>query len=187
MNLFGLPKIVRTVPEDRDAAVRWAKRFLAKDEGKALLLDTETCDLRGEVIELAIINNSGAELYNCRFRPLSRIDDRAFAIHGITEAMLVEAANFATKRTEIQEILAAADVVAIYNAAFDVRALKYTCELHRVAFLEFKEICLMRWYAVFHGERAARGGYKTQPLGGSHNAVGDCRAALRLVEKMAAQ
>lgn len=175
------------VPADRNAAQRWAIRFLAKDECKALILDTETCSLHGEVIELAIIDNHGAEIYNRRFRPLTPIDPRAFAIHGITHDALRHEAGFAGERTAIQAILGAADVVAIYNAPFDVRCLAKTCALHNVALLEFRQICLMRWYAVFYGERSAPGGsYKSQPLRGAHNAVGDCRAALRLLQAMAA-
>lgn len=186
MNLFGQTKPAPTVPADRDAAVRWATRFMAKGEGKALLLDTETCSLHGEVIELAILDNAGAELYNRRFKPLTRIDQRAFAVHGISDEMLLKEASFAKERSAIQTILGAADVVAIYNAPFDVRCLARTCGLHNVALLDFHEICLMRWYAVFHGERSARGGgYKVQPLGGGHNAAGDCQAALRLMQMMA--
>jgi DNA polymerase-3 subunit epsilon len=186
LSLFGgLTKPAPTVPADRGAAVRWASRFLAKAAGKALILDTETCDLHGEVIELAILQSDGAELYNRRFRPLTRIAPRAFAVHGISDEMLRNEAAFARERLEIQTILGAADVVAIYNAPFDKSCLARTCVLHNVAILEFKEICLMRWYAVFYGERLARGGYKTQPLAGEHSAVGDCQAALRLLQTMA--
>ena len=37
------------------------------------------------------------------------------------------------------------------------------------------------------GERSKRGGYKNQKLpGGDHTAMGDARATLRLIERMAA-
>jgi DNA polymerase-3 subunit epsilon len=44
----------------------------------------------------------------------------------------------------------------------------------------------MRAYAAYVGERSKRGGYKSQKLsGGDHTAIGDARATLRLIERMA--
>jgi DNA polymerase-3 subunit epsilon len=41
-------------------------------------------------------------------------------------------------------------------------------------------------FAAYLGERTKRGGYKYQKLlGGDHTAVGDARATLRLIERMA--
>ncbi len=46
--------------------------------------------------------------------------------------------------------------------------------------------CAMRAFAAYAGERSKRGGYKSQKLvGGDHTALGDARATLRLIERMA--
>lgn len=46
--------------------------------------------------------------------------------------------------------------------------------------------CAMRPYGAYVGERSKRGGHKNQKLpGGDHTAVGDTRATLRLIERMA--
>ena len=44
----------------------------------------------------------------------------------------------------------------------------------------------MRRYAAYVGEPSKRGGYRSQKLpGGDHTAIGDARATLRLIERMA--
>src|SRR5215212_8592272 len=46
--------------------------------------------------------------------------------------------------------------------------------------------CAMRAFAAYVGERSKRGVYKNQKLpGGDHTALGDARATLRLIERMA--
>ena len=46
--------------------------------------------------------------------------------------------------------------------------------------------CAMRAFAAYVGERSTRGGYKNQRLvGADHTAIGDARATLRLIERMA--
>jgi DNA polymerase-3 subunit epsilon len=44
----------------------------------------------------------------------------------------------------------------------------------------------MRAFAAYVGEPSKRGGYRSQKLpGGDHTAIGDARATLRLIERMA--
>nr|MDQ3317019.1 DNA polymerase III subunit epsilon [Actinomycetota bacterium] len=46
--------------------------------------------------------------------------------------------------------------------------------------------CAMRAFAAYVGERSKRGGHRNQKLvGGDHTALGDARATLRLIERMA--
>ena len=46
--------------------------------------------------------------------------------------------------------------------------------------------CAMRAFAAYVSERSKRGGYRNQKLvGGDHTALGDARATLALIERMA--
>ena len=56
---------------------------------QTIILDTETTDLYGEVIELAIINNEGSVLFNHKIKPKEeKITPTAEAIHHISMEML---------------------------------------------------------------------------------------------------
>lgn len=170
----------------RSKAQRWARNMLAMPIGDVLILDTETCGLNAEVIELAVINTSGAPLYIRRYCPLTAIHPGAFAVHGISREMLEHESSFADEHEAIQAMLEPARMVLIYNAAFDARCLLETCRLHGMPPLVFKSACLMNWFAIFHGEKN-RSGYRMQRLtGGDHSAIGDCRAALTFLRRMAA-
>lgn len=170
----------------KQRASQWAREMLAKPIDKVLILDTETCALNGEVIELAIINTSGAPLYNQRFNPLTPIHPGAQAVHGLTREMLRDEPRFAAEYDQICTLLEQAEIILIYNDSFDVACFKTTCQWHQVPAPEFKTGCIMRWYAQWYGEPGGFNGYKWQKLtGGDHSALGDARAALVMLRKMA--
>ena len=166
----------------------WARQMLAT-EG-AVILDTETTGLNGEVIELAVIDMVGNELFNRRFRPLMRIEPGATAVHGLTAEILKEESDFCLLYDEVSRVLAEAAVVVIYNAAFDLARLAETCEVHKLAPLDIvlKGECAMEKYAGFVGDWSDyHESFRWQSLlGGDHSAVGDCRAALAVLREMAA-
>lgn len=171
----------------KQIASAWAREMLALPPGQVLILDTETCDLYGEIIELAIIDSAGTELYNRRFNPLTPIRSGAYAVHGISREMLAHEHNFAFEYPAIRAILDAANVVLIYNAPFDLGCLATTYNLHAVEDFNasLHAVCLMRRYAEWYGEYQ-RGRLKWQKLaGGDHSALGDARAALALLRRMA--
>lgn len=168
----------------RQEAVEWARRMLAQ-EG-ALILDTETTDLDGEVIELAILNMGGEVLYNSRFKPTEAIAQGAYEKHGISADDLADAPLFKDEVLTIAGILLTAPLTLIYNAAFDVSRLGYTCRLYGLEMSKFKHECLMEWYAQFVNHWSYyHGSYRFQSLGGDHSAVGDCRASLAVLKLMA--
>lgn len=177
MNLFGqTPKV---------QARHWAREMLALPPSKVLILDTETCDLHGEVIELAIVDSAGAEVYNRRFNPITAIQPGAFRVHGITAQTLRFEPRFHREYEVIKGIVEGAEMILIYNNSFDIECLRVTCLLHTLDELRFNSGCIMRWFAQFYGEWG-RGQYKWQRLtGGDHTALGDARAALALLRKMA--
>lgn len=172
---------------DKAYARDWARKQLEQSVGTILLLDSETTDLYGEIIELAIIDLSGNALYNRRFNPLSVIQPGAQAIHGLTVEMLVNEPRWSAEIEIIRALVASAEKVLIYNASFDIDCLGRTCYLHSVPGLTFKTGCLMEMYAQWFGQWSSyRRSYKWQRLtGGDHSALGDCRAALAALREMA--
>lgn len=174
-----------SIASDKAEAELWARQIMSKPAGQVLILDTETCALNGEIIELGIINTAGDVVYNGRFNPLTNIDPGAYRVHGISHLMLMEEPRFADEYSRVRVILSNAKTVLIYNAPFDVRCLEETCRVHELAPVTFKAECIMRWYAKWYGEVGSRG-YKWQQLaGGDHSAVGDAKAALDLLRRMA--
>lgn len=169
---------------DRNEAVEWARQTLQRSD--VLILDTETTDLDGEVVELAIINLKGETVYSQRFNPLSPISEGAQAIHGLTAEILTSEPRFSDEYLTICNHLKTAGLVLIYNAMFDMGILRQTCRLHGVDMFNFEPECLMEWYAQYCNEWSDyHKSYRWQPLGGDHTALGDCRAALATLKEMA--
>lgn len=169
---------------DRNETIEWARQILQRSD--VLILDTETTDLDGEIIELAIINLQGDVLFNRRFNPINSISEGAKAVHGISAEMLADEPRFADCAAELFAVLKSSGLVLIYNNAFDMARLRHTCYLHQVEMHEFKTDCLMEWYAQFAGEWSSyHQSYRWQPLNGGHDALSDCRAALAVLSEMA--
>lgn len=174
---------IETRKSDRNEAAEWATQILQRDD--VLILDTETTDLDGEVIELAIINVKGDVIYNQRFNPLSEISEGARAVHGLTVEKLANQPRFADCKFDVFTLLITAGLVLIYNKAFDVGRLRYTCLLHSLDMPKFKSDCLMEWYAQFVGDWSDyHQSYRWQPLDGGHSALSDCQAALGVLREM---
>ncbi len=170
---------------DHNEAADWSTQILQRSD--VLIMDTETTDLYGEIIELAIINLTGETVFNRRFNPLSPVSAGAQAVHGISDDMLASEPRFAEYANEVARILQNASVVLIYNAAFDTARLSQTFKLHGFEVPEYKADCVMEQYAAFCGQWSDyHGNYKWQPLGGGdHSALSDCRATLATLHEMA--
>ncbi len=169
---------------DRNEASEWARQILKRDD--VLILDTETTDLYGEIIELAMINLKGETVFNKRFNPLSPISAGAQRVHGISAEMLVDEPRFADFAIELYRMLSDAGLVLIYNAEFDMARLRQTYRLHEKLMPPVNYDCLMLWFAQFCGEWSEyHGSYKWQPLGGGHSALEDCKATLAVLHEMA--
>ena len=169
---------------DKVEASEWSRGILKRED--VLILDSETTDLHGEIIELAIINLKGEVVFNRRFNPTQPVSAGAKAVHGISTEMLANEPRFAECASEVHDLLNKAGEVLIYNAAFDTARLAQTYRLHGVEVPTYKSDCIMEWYAQWCGQWSDyHGNYKWQPLGGGHDALGDCRAALACLQEMA--
>lgn len=88
-----------------------------------ILLDTETTGVspeRDQIIELCIQFGLDGEQRTRRFRPTTPIPAEATAVHGITDADVLECPSFAACARSIADILNAATVIVGYNVRFDL-------------------------------------------------------------------
>lgn len=175
---------------DRCKAIAIAQSILNNNH---LILDTETTGLSSdsEIVELAIIDCEGAILMNTRIRPrnLETYDDEAagaIEVHGISGEYLQNAPLFSDLYSQLAETINGRNLV-IYNADFDMPILRNMCEAYQVAILEPQSvICAMNLYAQYIGHWSdKRRSYRWYPLEGSHDALGDCRATLRVLTQIA--
>ncbi len=177
---------------DRDAARRWARDLLGRTDW--VILDTETTGLDGqaEAIQIAVLAPDGAPLTATFVRPRGRSPREVIPIHGITDAMVVDAPTFAEVRPRLIAQLAGRRIVA-YNAAFDRRILHQTARRSETPPIPASWECAMEQYARFVGRWSSRRrGYVPVPLprgvaspAARHQALDDCRATLQVIRRMA--
>lgn len=157
----------------------WARARLRHND--AVILDTETTDLHGDVIQLSVIDLHGTTLMSTLVRPLSPISAAAAGVHGITDADVASAPWMAEIAPQLQAVTRNKWVLA-YNAHFDRAALVRSLELAHVSCGSLAEPnrwrCLMRLRAATENGRWAK-------LDGPHHALGDCLAALHVLRQMA--
>lgn len=173
----------------RNNAISWAKKVLQNKNGY-LILDSETTGLgkKDVIIQLAIINIEGEILFNDLIRPSKkkRISSDSTSIHGIKMADLKLASTFGEIVEKIYNISKNKSVI-IFNEEFDTRLIEQTCIEDDVRILQLNTTCAMKYYSEFKGEWSEyHSDYKLQKLiGGDHTALGDCKAVLKLITKMA--
>jgi DNA polymerase III subunit epsilon len=174
--------------EDRASAIAWAKEILAAPSDYCIL-DTETTGLdTPDVCAIAIIDLSGSILLNTLVKPTIAVEESARQIHGISDEQLAVAPGWSEVYLQVRKACRGRKII-MYNAAFDWRALKTACELSGVEWrgLGKAGTCAMEMYAQFYGEWSDyHESYRYQPLpGGTHTALGDCQAVLKLLKEMA--
>lgn len=167
---------------NRQLAVQWATEMLMSG---FLILDTETSDLDGEIIEIAIIDHTGDTLMNQRIKPAGTISAGAQRVHCISLEDLADCPSFPDVYPQIKSLIENRTVL-IYNAAFDTRRLLMDCYNHKLEPIEFNAECVMLEYAAYVGEWSDyHDDYRWQPLNGGHSALSDCRATLDRIKEMA--
>ena len=169
--------------DDKARAIRWSKHILTVDN--AVILDTETTALHGEIIEIAIIDMRGNVLLDQRIKPMGEMSQGAYDMHGISLDDLKDCPTFPEVYEQIKSAIGQ-NTVIIYNAEFDKQRLVDDCERHQLERIKFNHQCAMTWYAQWYGEWSNYfGSYKWQPLDGGHSALSDCRATLGVLKAMA--
>lgn len=181
---------------DRREALREARAALGQEP---LFLDTETTGLgpRDEIVEICILDSSGAVLMDQLVKPKRRIPRDASQVHGITDVHVAEAPAWPQVLPQVQELLAGR-LVAAYNADFDRRMLAQTNINHRLGLPlhEVEWFCIMKAYAKFYGQwNPSRRSYRWQsleqagrqcglPLPNSHRARADTLLAKAVFDHM---
>lgn len=169
----------------------------------AVFLDTETTGLGGkaEIIEIAIIDSTGEVLLDTYVKPTCAIEPGAAEVHGITEAMLVDASEFTAIWPRILAALRNRNVI-IYNVDFDLRMIGQSAEVHGLDASPLRNLrawCAMKAYADYWGDydyyhrnnrwqslgKAIRQQGLALPAGMRlHSALADAEMTRRLVLKM---
>jgi DNA polymerase-3 subunit epsilon len=173
---------------DRERVVDWACNLLERTDW--VILDTETTGTLeyDEIVQVAILSSNGTTLLDTLVRPTQPIPPDATAIHGITNEDVKDAPLFPEVYDKIAKIIHGKTIV-IYNAQFDVRLIQQSLVKHNLLPEEpslDSVDCAMLMYSAWVGELWPYGGYKWQKLeSGDHTALGDCRATLELIKKMA--
>lgn len=179
------------IDADRRAAARWAAGLLADPTG-VVVLDTETTGLSSidEIVQIAMIDGAGEVLLDTLVKPTISIPLAAWNIHGISDADVAEAPTIAKVQPRIVETIGRRQLV-IYNANFDLTLIRQSLIACGLPDLELESLagvhCAMQWYAQYVGEwNDYWGNYRWQKLpGGDHSALGDARATLALLRRMA--
>ncbi len=178
----------RMTESDRERVVDWARGLLERTDW--VILDTETTGTsdHDEIVQVAILSYDGKALLDTLVRPTQSIPMEATAIHGITNGDVEDAPLFPDVYPKIEKIIRGKTIV-IYNAQFDVRLIRQSMAKHSLLSTELdldSVDCAMLMYSAWVGELWPYGGYKWQKLeSGDHTALGDCRATLDLIKKMA--
>lgn len=180
------------MPSDRELASDWARKLLTRTDW--VILDTETTGLGrdAEICQIGILAPSGQVLLDTLVKPVRPIPMDATMIHHITDAMVTDAPTFLEVAPQMRELLGGVTVV-IYNANFDERMLQQSALAHGwkdydVPIFSADYTDAMEMYAQWYGEWSHyHGSYKWQSLpGGDHSALGDARATLAVIRRMAA-
>ena len=158
---------------------------------KVLVFDTETTGLNpygnDEILQLAIINGNGEELFNSYFKPeMRKTWTKAAEVNGITPRMVKNSPHFEDLQDEIQNIFDSAELIIAYNVEFDIRFLMASGIKLKKNLLIFD---VMQEYAAARGQIDNRFGdykwYKLEQCASSykykfdaHDALEDTKATL---------
>lgn len=174
--------------EEHRLAREWAQALLKRSDW--VILDTETTGLgpKDEIIQIAILNPESQVLLDTLIRPSRPISPAASEIHGILDSDVLSAPTYKEIRPEIERCILGKTIV-IYNAEYDMRLLRQTNSRYNLTPMLIKRNqieCAMLKYSAWRGELWPDGSYKWQKLpGGDHTALGDCRATLQVIKRMA--
>ena len=186
--------MVHPYPSDRLGAQCWARALL--DRADWVILDTETTglDASASVVQVGVLAPSGAVLFDSLVQSRSRIPSDASAIHGITNAMVADAPSFREVHEQLTHLLGD-QLVVCYNAEFDRRLLRQSGRPDGLVVPGRAWECAMEQYARYLGNwspthRSYRFTRLPDLTGGElrrHQAIGDCRATLAVIQRMASE
>jgi len=151
-----------------------------------LFLDTETTglDRSDRLVEIGVVDDAGAVVFQSLINPDMPIPREVSAIHGITDAMVREAPRLDAVAAALRAMLIADGKVVIYNAEFDRRFFprRFWADITvSCAMLRYRDE-VGRWDKL--GGAAKRAGHVWD--GQAHRAVADalaCRSVWNWLEQ----
>ncbi|MFJ7258325.1 3'-5' exonuclease [Streptomyces sp. NPDC098085] len=175
---------------DRERVRRWARGILR--DPHLLALDVQTTGLHTAwAVQIGVIDRDGNTLFDELVNPLADITPEASSLHGITAPGLSTAPTFSTLIPDLVSVMDGRRCVA-FNAEFDRGVLQR--EAHRHYQNPARAEAWLRrctWedamapYAAWKGQWSARHrAYRYQPLGGTYDAVANCRRLLTTMHLM---
>lgn len=150
---------------------------------KIIVFDTETTGLNpygnDEILQIAIINGNGEELFNSYIKPEARRTwTKASEVNGITPRMVKNSPHFSDVQDTIQDIFNNAEVIVGYNVEFDIRFINASgIKLKK----KVKIFDVMKEYAVVRGVMSNYGDYswcKLEQCASAYNYKFDAHDAL---------
>lgn len=172
--------------------IRTEIRELLSDE-TAIILDLETTDLDGYIVQLAIITLDGRIVLDTLVNPMHPISAEAQQVHGLTTEWVQDAPVFADLVDDLTRLLHHRPV-CVYNVDFEY-AILYNEIVRREQAQGNVEMAYahagawvkavdwydaMDWYSTYRG-------YRQRLPGGDHTALGDCRATLALLQSLVSE
>ncbi|MET9387889.1 3'-5' exonuclease [Streptomyces sp. NPDC002928] len=162
-------------------AIHWARRML--QPGAACVLDTETHALWGRVMEVAVVDAaSGEVLLETVVNPQTPVTEGAFAVHGISDAMVADAPTWDQVLPEVLRVTDGRKILA-YNAEYDKAVTIGDCQ--RVGVDPQHLSGRGSWGCIMRRRSAWEGMRDFLPLDGGHRALGDTCAALDVLRSLA--
>ncbi|MBY8868723.1 3'-5' exonuclease [Streptomyces sennicomposti] len=161
--------------------VHWARRML--QPGAAVLIDTETHDLWGSVMEVAVVDcATGEALLDTLVNPEVPVTPGAFVVHGISDEMVADAPTFDQVLPDLLKVTAGRTLLA-YNEEYDREVIKGDCRRRELAPAHLGRRA--NWDCVMESLTTWEGLRDWPALGGGHRARGDALAALDVLRQMA--
>ena len=168
---------------DRAVVSRWARTMLCP--GMACVLDTETTDFDGAIVEVAVIDaSSGRTVYDSLVRPGLSIHPSAAAVHGIRDVDVAHAPGWPAVLAQLLEVTAGYRAVLAYNAPFDLGRVQSDSARWRLDPGPLGRPD--RWSCLMERRMAFLGRDRPMRLNGGHRALGDTRAAREVLLDFAA-
>lgn len=162
-------------------------------------LDTETTglDRNAEIVQIAVVDDSGGVLLEEFVRPSQPIPPEVTLIHKITDEMVAGAKSWPALWPTVRGHLVGR-TIGIYNAEFDVKMMRQSLERYRLPWREnLTTFDILNLYSEYRGEwdpirRSLRrfkleeaGRYFKIPLPNAHWAVDDALLSRAVLRRMA--
>ncbi|WP_171053399.1 3'-5' exonuclease [Streptomyces marianii] len=159
---------------------RKARTLLQPDA--AVILDTETTDLYGQTVEIAVIDTAtGRKLMDTLVKPTTKITPGAHWVHGISDDDVADARPWEKILPRLRKVTKDR-IICAYNAEFDRSVV--LGDTHRAGKKPLHLEPWDNWFCLMDAYAKWVGSNRWLRLGGGHRAAGDCETARDVLIRM---